>query len=924
MIRWLGNQGPWAWLASVLGASFLGWLAERILDQSRLIPWAVILTLVVFAVSRFLKWRDDRSVRVTSNIGEFQTEKTRLQALRNQFSLFRATEDLRPRDFGFQYLEPGDEYDLHLRPHYSRYINRRFKNLAESSPATFPTTDESQVRENLLNGQGVVLVGPPVDGKSRTLYELVSELPNWIAVRPFRDREMPTDEAFELLKGKSVAIVVDDLNAFADSRLDLATFAETMNRFADRVTVIATVRDGPELSVIRNARSTGAQRFFESLPHKLRLQPTSIDDRRHLVEFVGLQWSDSGDEIYPTPGSITMATPMEAMRERFETLPYALQDVLRSCQLLNAGGLPITRQRLESALTHVFNRSSLHLSDSLSALGEYAFIKQPSTAGPMSVELAYVNNESVVSYSDGKVPPDDFEQLSLGLLSSEDAEGLAYLASTAHFVHHNPELAHSCLEKARTIAPQDESILHNYASSLANVGNHTQAEIVLRQIIEDFPEDSGAHLTLSRLLFHIFNREAEALEEVEKALELDTWDIDAARDAFASNGDEANFEISRMRRLGEVMPSRFHIHVLRSQILTHFERYEEALVDIDSAIYIVPVSGRAIAEKSKIFLRMERWQEAIATSDDALNVWPNLAEALSYKAYALWQLAKFSDSIQLYRHIQSLEPLEADHILNEAEVLMDMQAYEPALQAYDRALSLADDSFKAQVGRGRSLFKLSQYEDSAIAWQFAISREPDDVYALNGLVDSLRELDRLPDAVQFFDREIGKRVRDVGLLISKGNLMAEIGNHDEALKTYDEALEIDPECETAQYNRLFQIYEMHKSAEEILTAANQVALTSLADASVFALRGQMLFILGQTDESLESLDVALELDPQEVMAIAAMAIIYANLSEEIGAVEEAKKWLCQSWYRRSELIPAFVDELLWHFKRIGQEPSICD
>ena len=145
-----------------------------------------------------------------------------------------------------------------------------------------------------------------------------------------------------------------------------------------------------------------------------------------LTTSIGADWESENSDSYPTPGSITMAKPLEAMRLRFEKLQEDKKDVLRSLVLLLLAGIPsLTHRRVQAVIEEVFQRNVL-LGDCLQALADSAFLRRPALQDPILPEPAYLLG--IRSYSEGKNPRDDFPKLIDVLASLEDLDGILYLS----------------------------------------------------------------------------------------------------------------------------------------------------------------------------------------------------------------------------------------------------------------------------------------------------------------------------------------------------------------------------------------------------------------------------------------------------------------------------------------------------------------
>lgn len=90
-----------------------------------------------------------------------------------QFALVKPAESLEPEHLGFETATPGSSIEPGRRPFYEAYVPRM---AATDSPnqRNGGIYDEATLAEELCSGRDLVLLGQPLDGKSRTLYEILS------------------------------------------------------------------------------------------------------------------------------------------------------------------------------------------------------------------------------------------------------------------------------------------------------------------------------------------------------------------------------------------------------------------------------------------------------------------------------------------------------------------------------------------------------------------------------------------------------------------------------------------------------------------------------------------------------------------------------------------------------------------------------
>jgi hypothetical protein len=230
--------------------------------------------------------------------------------LRAQFAFVRCANKLRPEDLGFVTKRIGEQADTQDRPHYPPYRQRKFRELYSRGSAD-RVYKESDVISALEVGESVALFGPPVEGKTRTAYEILRTLKGWIVVMPKWGRPVPS-EALGVFRWKRVVVLLDDLGTNAGKQPDLEELRDGLAKRARVVVTLATCRSGPALDTL--GEETTAGQFFERhIPHKLKFVPMDTSEKIALKHDLALKVSDEQAETVPTPGALTMREPFEAM-----------------------------------------------------------------------------------------------------------------------------------------------------------------------------------------------------------------------------------------------------------------------------------------------------------------------------------------------------------------------------------------------------------------------------------------------------------------------------------------------------------------------------------------------------------------------------------------------------------------------------------
>ncbi|WP_197500409.1 tetratricopeptide repeat protein [Caballeronia udeis] len=353
--------------------------------------------------------------------------------IEQEFVLFKTSEELKPEDFKFCVIGTGKRVLNPRTQHRPYFPNIYIQRQAVSYQDRFREPPEQiyselELAAKLEDGVSFLLIGQPTDGKTRTLFQIAKRLREFIIIRPNPHADI-TEDSLRSLKKKKVLLVLDDLNDYENARINILDFYHTINSVTSLCAIVASCREGRELTNLRVTTTSPLQKVYEFLALKLVLRPVSDADKERLKVAIG----ESGRYPFPTLGAICMRGAFVLMRERFAALPASTQDCFRALQLLSEFEVtPLTQLRLRGVLATVFQRPTGEpaiLRDQLNELANSGFILSSGHADPIRTEDAFIAGpEAAFYYGERNSREDDPLNLGLCLLDLKDAAGLNRLA----------------------------------------------------------------------------------------------------------------------------------------------------------------------------------------------------------------------------------------------------------------------------------------------------------------------------------------------------------------------------------------------------------------------------------------------------------------------------------------------------------------
>jgi superkiller protein 3 len=221
-------------------------------------------------------------------------------------------------------------------------------------------------------------------------------------------------------------------------------------------------------------------------------------------------------------------------------------------------------------------------------------------------------------------------------------------------------------------------------------------------------------------------------------------------------------------------------------------------------------------------------------------------------------------------------------------------SYEEALEAYNKAIEMNPENVGAWDGKALVLRSLSlserdpikysesleSYDRAIELYNMKIEANPQDINALyyKGLALTGKALtmkageklnissdkeDRIrcfEDAIESYDRAIEIDPNYVTAWKNKGNVLYSLGKYNESLEALDKAIEIVPEYGLAWYSKGLTLYELGRY-DEAATAYDKALETFPENAGIWYNKGEALSEQGKYDAAIECYEKAIKLNP---------------------------------------------------------------
>lgn len=279
-------------------------------------------------------------------------------------------------------------------------------------------------------------------------------------------------------------------------------------------------------------------------------------------------------------------------------------------------------------------------------------------------------------------------------------------------------------------------------------------------------------------------------------------------------------------------------------------RKEEALAGYTKAFTLKPGYGEAYVNAAALLVELERHMEARAILEKAIAANPRHAEAHSRLAEILHHLGDTDEAIAAASRAVGTGTSSVDAYLTRAAILSTEQREEEALADYARALALDPRNKDALLGKAEIHFRRSQHDEAIALCDATIAAHPGEAKAYLQIGRSLEARKELGAAATSYSKAAELDPVSYLPLFRRGNVLDDLGRHEDALADFDKALALKPDAAELHMARGEALRSLRR-LEEALSCYDHAISLAPERPMQYGARGSLRAEMGQAAEALE-------------------------------------------------------------------------
>ena len=386
----------------------------------------------------------------------------------------------------------------------------------------------------------------------------------------------------------------------------------------------------------------------------------------------------------------------------------------------------------------------------------------------------------------------------------------------SHVVAHNPQARDAHL---------------NLGSALFEADRFDEGLEASRMAVEQRPDSAGALANVGRALIH-FERLEEAEHHLRRAVQIDPRSTTAHQNLAETLRKQARYAeaVESYRAVLAIDESFALAYAGMGTALFGEGRYVEAVDAIAKALSLqpkLPTAAMLYLHMGRAARELGRLQEAAAHFERATEIEPDNIEPLVDLANLRTRQGRSEEADRILQRLRESKAGDPATLHNVAEALRTQGQYAEAIATYRTALVIDADFAPAHAGLGIALFQSEHYEEAIGALGQALALQPD--LPITGsslhvfLGRAALELGR-PEAAEHFAQAVRNDPRDREALDHLA--MARFGQqrYEEALALYRTMIELDPDSAVTHSNLGATLYYLGRSEDALRSFERALAL----------------------------------------------------------------------------------------------------
>jgi tetratricopeptide (TPR) repeat protein len=455
------------------------------------------------------------------------------------------------------------------------------------------------------------------------------------------------------------------------------------------------------------------------------------------------------------------------------------------------------------------------------------------------------------------------------------------------------------------------------AKGSVQVGDHDEAERLLKQYLLKIPDSRDAHLLLGTTLAKA-GKLTEAADEFTTMLAKNPQDLEALNNMAVIYRRQGKLQdaLGVLIDAIDIDPTRAEFHYNIGNIHKQLGNFKAASMAYAKVVELDPRYVPAYNNLGTIYDQTKEYDkafnmfrkglsldrnnptlhfnygvalEANGRLEDAAGEYraslrskPGWVDPMNNLGIVLFKQGQHKKAMDTFNRILDMDPFNAEARNNMGVVLNDQGRTREAVQNYRRAIEADPKYVKAVVNLERALESSGDFGDAVVELEKLVKLTPDSAEVHFRLAGLYLKLERYPEALEEARAALEWDPENIQALRIMGTVQRILGDDQDAKAAFEKILSIDP----GNYIFHLDLADIHFRRKEYKEAENRINAFLARrpnDRGAKLLLGRLYAEMGNRTHAIQIFEELARADPNDTEALAAAA----ELHREAGSIEKA-------------------------------------
>ena len=283
------------------------------------------------------------------------------------------------------------------------------------------------------------------------------------------------------------------------------------------------------------------------------------------------------------------------------------------------------------------------------------------------------------------------------------------------------------------------------------------------------------------------------------------------------------------------------------------------------------------------------FQAALDLVKKALAVEPRNTAALVTLGNCYRAMGQLEEALAIYDQSLAINPKNVTALENRSPTLHALKRPEQALASYDALLAITPDNADALTARGELLRDLNRPVEALVNFESAARLKHDAITHFN-CANAYAALDKHEQAILSYNNALELEPGNADILSNRGESLRLVCRYEDAVASIEQALQNIPNHEGALINHGLALRDMGRHEKSLASFDKAIAQNSKLAIAHYG-RGTVLTALERFDDALTSHKRALSLHPKSATFLAGLALALRGLNRHTEALSTADQAL---------------------------------